>query len=32
MGLAFVPAIERVQAARHRTITLPAQQAVVRDW
>jgi len=31
-GLAFGPAIARVQAARPHTITIGAQQAIVRDW
>jgi len=31
-GLGFGPAIARVQAARRGTITIPAQQAIVRDW
>jgi hypothetical protein len=31
-GLGFGPAIARVQAARRDSITIPAQQAVVRDW
>jgi len=31
-GLEFEDAIARVQAARPHTITLPDQQAIVRDW